>query len=184
MKRIIQALISGILFFVAADIAIAWPIGILLWAFVLGDAHENIWRILPLVFCAASAGLAVTFVALDLANKTTRRSRMARLVFSVGVCLLALGMRIQAEASRVKGWNPDEAALAVASSCYPGLKDSMVLHEDSRSDIPVFGRGPNIVYTISSGTEPICRVAVCRRYWLWWTCGMYETLKKRGKPTQ
>lgn len=184
MKRIIQTLISGLLLFVATFFAIGWPLAMLLWIFVLGDSYENIWRILPLVFGIISACITIAFVWLDLANKTTKRNRFVRLVFSVSVCMIVAAMEIRDEVSRIKGWSSDEAALSVASSLYPELKSSMVLHEESKSNVPSFGRGPNIVYIVISDTEPVCRVAVCRRYWSWWTCGMYETLKERGRKTQ
>jgi hypothetical protein len=179
MKRIVQTIASGVLLFSASFVTISWPLSMLLWMFVLGDSHEDVWRVLPWVFGALSASIAIGFICLDFMNKTTRRSRMVRLVFSIAVCLLMSVVGIQAEVSRIKGWSAKDAALSVASSLYPELRDSFVLRVDSEEDVPSWTRGPNITYTVLSGDTPVCRLAVCRSYWSYWTCGMYETLRER-----
>lgn len=149
----------------------------LLWMFVIGDTHEEVWRVLPYFFAVLSGIIASVFACLDLMNKTSKRGRRVRLVFSVAVCLLLLVLTVHAEAKRIKGWSAEEAALSVASSLYPDLKRSLVLKVESEENLPSWTRGPNITYTVLSGGEPVCRLAVCRRYRFYWMCGMHETLK-------
>jgi hypothetical protein len=180
MKRILKAIGSGILLFVALFVTIGWSLFILLWMLVIGDTHEEVWRVLPYVFVVLSGSISISFVCLDLMEKTSRTSRKIRLVFSVLVCLLVLTLSLHAEAKRIKGWSSEGAALSVASSIYPDLADSFVLKVESEENVSALTRGPNITYVVLSGEEPVCRLTVCRRYWSYWTCGMHETLKDRN----
>jgi len=180
MRRIFKAIGSGILLFAALFAAIGWPLSMLLWMFVIGDTHEEVWRVLPYFFAVLSGSIAVAFVRLDVMNKSSKRSRRVRLVFSTAVCLLLIGLTVHAEAQRIKGWSAEDAALSVASSLYPDLKQSLVLKVESEENVPAWTRGPNITYIVMAGEEPVCRLAVCRRYWSYWTCGMYETLKTKN----
>lgn len=178
MKAVLLRLLTAILFCVASSLVIGFVIGMALWV-TIGDTHDEIWAASRPIILTLAFLLTCVFLVLDLTNRTSNRSIAVRLCASVLVCLLAVGVRIHTEVSRFEGWNSEDAALAVASRLYPELTSSMVLREDSRSDLSAFGRGPNIHFTVMSGTEPICRLAVCRQYWAWWTCGMYETLKER-----
>lgn len=181
MKRAIQIIVSGALLFVALFVAIGWPLSMLLWMFVIGDTHEEVWRVLPYVFAVLSGSISIGFIILDFMSKTSRRSRKVRLLSASLVCLLLLVLTVHAEAKRIKGWSSEDAALSVASSMYPDQKVSLVLRVDLEEDVPAWTRGPNIHYTVLLENEPVCRLEVCRRYWSYWTCGMYETLKDR-KP--
>lgn len=183
MKRAIQIILSGILLFVALFAVIGWPLSMLLWMFLIGDTHEEVWRVLPYVCAIASGSIAIGFATLDFLNKTSTRSRKVRFLSALAVCLLMLIFTVHAEAKRIKGWSSEDAALSVASSMYPNQKDSLVLRVDLKEDVPAWTRGPNLHYTVLLEDEPVCRLEVCRRYWSYWTCGMYETLKDR-KPNQ
>ncbi len=152
----------------------------ILWLFAIGDTHEEVWRVLPCFFAVLSGSIAIAFVRLDVMNKSSKLSRRVRLVLSTAVCLLLLGLTVHAEAQRIKGWSAEDAALSVASSLYPDLKQSLVLKVESETNVPAWTRGPNITYIVMAGEEPVCRLAVCRRYWSYWTCGMYETLKTKN----
>ena len=183
MKRAMQIIFSGVLLFVGLFAVIWWPLSMLLWMFVIGDTHEEVWRVLPYVFAILSGSIAIGFITLDFLHKTSPRSRKVRLVSASAACFLLLVFTIRGEAKRIKGWSSEDAALAVASSMYPDLRDSFVLRVEAKNDVPAWTRGPNIRYTVLSGNEPLCRLEVCRQYWSYWTCGMYETLKER-KPNQ
>jgi len=183
MKRAIKIIASGVLLFVALFAVIGWPLSMLLWMFVIGDTHEEVWRVLPYIFAILSGSIAIGFTTLDFLNKTSPRSRKVRLLSASLVCLLLLVLTVHAEAKRIKGWASEDAALSVASSMYPDLKDSLVLWVDLEEHVPAWTRGPNIHYTVLLENEPVCRLEVCRRYWSYWTCGMYETLKNRKPNT-
>ena len=133
----------------------------------------------PLVFSilALCACVAVVFIRLDLQGKVSRRSRIIRHVYSVVVCLIVLTSAVRSEAKRIKGWSADGAVMSIASQIYPDLKDALVLRVDSIDDVPMWTRGPNIHYSVLFENEPVCRLEVCRKYWSYWTCGKYETLK-------
>lgn len=175
-----QIIVSGVLLFVALFAAIGWPLSMLLWMFVIGDTHEEVWRVLPYIFAILSGSISVAFITLDFLNKTSQRSRKVRFLAASAVCLLLFAFTVRAEAKRIKGWSSEDAALSVASSMYPDLKGSFVLRVEEKQEIPAWTRGPNIRYTVLSGDDPVCRLEVCRRYWSYWTCGMSETLKEKG----
>jgi len=181
MKRALKAIVSGVLLFFASYLAICWPLSMLLWMFVLGDSHEKTWKILPYIWIVICTGIAVTFVALDLMNKTSKRNRVLRLVSSITICVFVVALSIRGEAKRFKGWSSEQAALSVVSLLYPELADSLIPRIDTTEDVSSWTRGPNIKYTVFSDEEAVCRLEVSRKYRLYWTCGMSETLKDR-KP--
>ena len=179
MKRMLINLLSALLMYFATLYAVSWLASIALWMFFIGDTHENIWRMLPFVFLCIGALTAMLFFILDMKNVTSRRNRVLRTIFSLTVCIIAISVSVWAQLQLFRGWNSDEAALTVATSLYPEYKDMLVLKLESKAEIPSWTRGPSLTYIAMADGIPICRMSVTRRFWSYWTSGMYETLKKR-----
>ena len=171
--------LTACLTFVAALNAIAFVAMMALWV-TIGDTHDEIWSATKYLVIALAVAVPLTWLALDWKGKTSTRSRKIRFWISTLVTLFALTQAVMSEAGRIKGWSSEQAALNVASSLYPGSAGAFTLQQLSREELSAVGRGPSITYLVMDAGRPACKVGVCRRYWLWWTCGMYETLKDRN----
>lgn len=176
-------ILTACLTLVAAFNVIGFAMFMVLWV-TIGDTHDRIWAASKYPVIALAIIMPIIFLALDWRNRTSFRSRTIRFWLALVVTVFALTQKVRSETSRIKGWSAEQAALNVASSLYPGLALSFTLQQLNREELSVIGRGPIITYVVMADGQPACKVGVCRRYGLWWTCGMYETLKERNTAQQ
>ncbi|MBW7907928.1 MAG: hypothetical protein H3C50_03280 [Kiritimatiellae bacterium] len=177
MKRWLKALVLAVLFFLAANIALGVGIGMILWAFVFGDTHEEFWALFPRLVAIASILLAGLFFYRDLASKSSPRGRIIRGSLSTVVLLTVLIGIIRGQIHTFKGWTSEEAVRNVAAMRFPEARDRFTLVEEEQRQVSSLTRGPYIVYLVKDGNEDIGRVGVTQHFGAWWTCGMSEFFK-------
>ena len=177
MKRICTALLLAVLFFPATYVILGLGIGLPLWLFVLGDTHEAFWARLPWIVAAASLLPTAFFLFRDLANRSSRRSRILRAALSSAVPLIVLGVTVQGQLRDFEGWTSEEAARNVAALRLPEARNRFTIVEEERRDVRALTRGPYVVCLVKDGNENICRVGLLQHYGTWWTCGMREFFK-------
>jgi uncharacterized membrane protein SirB2 len=183
MRTKVLHVLTACLTLVAALNVIGFAVFMVLWV-TIGDTHDAIWAASKYPVIALAIVIPVIYLVLDWRKGTTSRSRAIRFWLPLVVTLFALTQKVRSETSRIKGWSPEQAALNVASSLYPGSAHSFTLQQLNKEELSVMGRGPSITYLVMDEGQPACKVGVCRRYSLWWTCGMYETLKERNTAQQ
>jgi len=176
-------ILTACLMLVAAFNMIGFAVFMVLWV-TIGDTHDRIWVASKYPVIALAIIIPLIYLVLDWRKRTSSRSRAVRFWLALVVSLFALTQKVRSETSRIKGWSPEQAALNVASSLYPGSAHSFTLQQLKKEELSVMGRGPSITYLVIAEGQPACKVGVCRRYWMWWTCGMYETLKERSTAQQ
>ena len=176
-------ILTACLTLVAAFNVIGFAVFRVLWV-TIGDTHDWIWAASKYPVIALALIIPVIFLVLDWRNRTSFRSRAIRFWLALVVTLFALTQKVRSEANGVKGWSAERAALNVAASLYPGSSRSFTLQQLNTEELSVIGRGPSITYLVMADGQPACKVGVCRRFGLWWTCGMYETLKERNTAQQ
>ena len=168
---------------VAAFNVIGFAVFMVLWV-TIGDTHDGIWAASKYPVIALTIITPAIYLVLDLRNRTSSRSRAIRFWIALLVTVFAVTQKVRSETSRIKGWSPEQAAINVASSLYPESAQSFTLQQLDKQELSVLGRGPSITYLVMADGRPACKIGVCRRYSLWWTCGMYETLKDRNTAQQ
>jgi len=183
MKTKSVHILTACLTFVAAFNVIGFAVYMVFWV-TIGDAHDRIWAACKYFVIALAVIIPLIYLVLDSGNRTSSRSRAIRFWLALVVTLFALTQKLRSETSCIKGWSPEQAALNVTSSLYPGSVHSFTLQQLKKEELSVMGRSPSITYLVMAGGQPVCKIGVCRRYWLWWTCGMYETLKEQNTAQQ
>ena len=176
-------ILTACLTLVPALKVIGFVVCMVLWV-TIGDTHDGVWMASKYPVIALAISIPVIYLVLDWRKRTSARSRAIRLWLALVITLFALTQKVRHETSRIQGWSPEQAALNVASSLYPGSAHSFTLQQLNKEELSVIGRGPSITYLVMADGKPACKVGVCRRYSLWWTCGMYETLKQRNTAQQ
>ena len=178
MKRVVFSIIVSGLTYVALTLIIGFATGMALWVTV-GDTHEEMWNSSRYIVIVLAALLSLIWLWLDLRGSTSHRSHIIRFWAAFLICIFAFSSKVYDEIHLFKGWGADSAALGIATVLYPTYAGDIVLQIESKNDINSFGRGPSVVYLALHGPEVLCRIGVSRRWWSYWTCGMYETLKPR-----